>query len=164
MAEGAYAPAASLFAELGEDAAVRGGPRAPQFTLQAGRAWILAGETAQGYDRLKQGLTLMAETGQIARLPAVASRVLEEMQGRGLSSEAQALRAHLDKLVPGVDIPAHPPRPAWLATTNARRLPPKCPYCGGNVNPESVDWLNESSAACEYCGSTLQAEGTGRAS
>jgi hypothetical protein len=157
MAEGQFAQAAVIFGELADEAAARGIPRAPQLSLQSGRAWVLAGDPAQGQERLRQGLRLMARMGQVGRLPAVARRVLDELHSRGLTAEAEALQADLQASLPGIDLRgpmagpgAEPPR---------RRLPPKCPYCGGNVYPDSVDWMDELSAACEYCGSVLETEG-----
>ncbi|MEW6569290.1 MAG: hypothetical protein AB1449_14230 [Chloroflexota bacterium] len=153
LAQGAYPQAAALFTELAEEASARGLPRAPQLFLQAGRAHILAGETASGIACLRQGLTRMAKLGQVGRLPRVAHRVLDELRARGLSTEADSLQAELPALVPGLRVEA-----PLAASGSARRLPAKCPYCGGTVHPESVEWLDEMSATCDYCGSVVQAE------
>jgi len=154
LAEGDYPQAAALFGELADSAAVHGLPRAPQLALQAGRAWVLAGDLPHGLPRLRQGLTLLVQMGQRARLPAVAGRVLAELRARGHAAEADALENELRTLAPGLALPAAP-----AATGPARRrLPAKCPYCGGSVHPDAVEWLDETSAACEYCGSTIQVE------
>ncbi len=37
------------------------------------------------------------------------------------------------------------------------RLPLKCPSCGAEVSPESVDWVGPLEAKCSYCGGTMRA-------
>ena len=58
--KGEYGRAGELFEQIAEKAAARGGPRAPIFYLQAGRARVLAGQTALGMPSLKRGLELLA--------------------------------------------------------------------------------------------------------
>lgn len=157
MAEGQYAQAALLFGELGDEAAARSIPRAPQLNLQSGRAWVLAGDPAKGQPRLRQGLRLMAQMGQVGRLPVVARRLLDELRARGLTAEAETLEADLRASLPGLDL--HGPTAVPAAEPSRRCLPPKCPYCGGSVHPDSVDWIDEACAACGYCGSVLETEG-----
>lgn len=156
LAQGNCSQAAAIFAELADQAAARSIPRAPQLNLQAGRAWILAGDQAQGMARLRRGLMLMAEMGQVGRLPTVSSRVFQDLRGRGLSAEADSLKAELRSAAPGLDFDTLPPS---IRVPIARpRLPAKCPYCGGTVLPDCVEWLDEMSATCDYCGSVVQAE------
>ncbi len=152
MAEGDYAQAATLFGELADSAAVHGLPRAPQLALQAGRAWLLAGDMQRSLPRLRQGLTLLVETGQPGRLPAAAGRVLGELRARGHPAEAESLEAELRALVPGLALATMPAAPG----PTRRRLPAKCPSCGGSVRPDAVQWLDDNTAECEYCGSTIQ--------
>ncbi len=44
--KGEYGRAAELFERIAETASARGGPRAPLYYLQAGRARVFAGQTA----------------------------------------------------------------------------------------------------------------------
>ena len=156
LGEGKPAPAAAIFEQLADQAAARGIPRAPQLTLQAGRAWILAGEIERGMGRLGQGLRRMAQMGQQGRPPRVAGRVVSELRARGLAGQADDLQAQVNGLSPGLALPIEAPAEP---VSSKRRLPPKCPYCGGSVLPDSVEWADEMSALCDYCGSLLQAEG-----
>jgi len=156
LAEGQPALAAAMFEELANHAASREIPNAPQLSLQAGRAWLLAGEVDRGMDRLGRGLQMMVQMGQTGRLPRVARRVLSELRSRGLSEEADVLEGQVREQLPGLSWPQE------AATSGApvtRRLPPKCPYCGGTVVPDSIEWVDQGSALCDYCGSVLQGEG-----
>lgn len=59
--KGEFGRAAELFERIAAGADARGGPRAPLLHLQAGRARVLAGQTALGIPSFKRGLTLLAE-------------------------------------------------------------------------------------------------------
>lgn len=158
LAQAQYAQAAGLFAELADEATARGLPRAPQLHLQSGRAWILATEIARGQDRLRRGLLLMGQTGQIGRLQEASRRLLNELRARNLEAEAAALEGELSAAFPGLDFAATaagspiPPQPI------RGRLPTKCPSCGGTVHPDTVEWIDETSTACGYCGSIIQSQ------
>src|SRR5574342_168841 len=73
--KGEYGRASELFERIAETTAGRGGPRAPLFYLQAGRARILAGQTALGMPSLQRGLKLLAQRGQFPRLQQAGARV-----------------------------------------------------------------------------------------
>ncbi|NIS79433.1 MAG: hypothetical protein GTO14_04310 [Anaerolineales bacterium] len=154
MAQGNPADAATIFADLADAAVIRGIPRAPQLNLQAGRAWIEAGEVDKGLARVRDGLQRMATMGQFGRLPIVGRRVLDELLRRGLSQEATLVETDLQRLLATVGLS--------LADASGKspvpRLPTKCNYCGGSVIPDEVDWLDDQLAACSYCGSPLEAK------
>jgi len=37
-------------------------------------------------------------------------------------------------------------------------LPPRCPSCGALVNPKEVEWVDEITALCLFCGSPVRSE------
>lgn len=156
MGQGEFGRAAETFVELGEQAQAHGLPRAPQLFLQAGRAYLMEGKNEAAVSCMRQGLRLMARLGQVGRLPRVARHVLEDLRSRGLHQEAGQLQSELATLVPGIDLTLVSSAPP---VTAHRRLPAKCPFCGGTVHPQTVEWIDENSATCDYCGSVVQAEG-----
>ncbi len=87
----------------------------------------------------------------------------EQAQAHGLQAEAAALQSELFALAPGIDLsstaggqtPGRKPRLAAKCPTGTGT---ECPCCGGTIHPETIEWINESSATCDYCGSVLQAE------
>ncbi len=151
LAQGESKEAAAIFSELADAAAKRGIPRAAQLNLQAGRALIEAEEAISGLDRIRQGLTLMAETNQLARLPNVGRRILTELRDKGLDAEAAAIESEIQTLLSkhGLTLAA------TEGSVDKRSLPSKCPYCGGNVHPDEVEWIEQQQAMCAYCGSRL---------
>jgi hypothetical protein len=151
MAQGSYQEARMIFEELANGAAQRGIPRAPQLFLRAGESALKAGEQGPAVELFTRGLRLMAELGQTHRLPAVSRRVLDELQSAGLKEECEALEKEISQLLASVDMEI-----ATSSPQRKRRLPGKCPQCGGIVHPQEVEWIDESTASCDYCGSILE--------
>ena len=151
--KGEYGRAGELFERIAETAAARGGPRAPIFHLQAGRARVLAGQTILGMPSLKRGLELFAQRGQFRRLHQAGTRVISELSERGLTNEASEIETLLKATLPATpsfDEAKAPKRPV---------LPTHCPSCGAGMRPDEVEWLDEVTAECDYCGSPVRAEG-----
>jgi hypothetical protein len=154
MDQGKPGEAAVIFEALADKAIARGVPRAPQLCLQAGRAWIEAGEVERGIQRLREGIQLFGSLGQLQRLPLIGQRILTELRARGLTEQAAALEADIQALLAEKGITMT----AQTGLASKPRLPAKCSYCGGNVLPNEVEWIDERCAACDYCGSLLEAK------
>jgi hypothetical protein len=151
LEEGKPDEAAAIFCELADAATKRGIPRSAQLNLQAARALIAAGKVEPGLDRIRQGLSLMAKMRQFARLPNVCRRILDDLKEQGLVKEAGGIEAEIQALLSEHGLSLATP----ASIGDKRNLPAKCPYCGGNVHPEEVDWLDSKQAMCAYCGSRL---------
>jgi hypothetical protein len=97
---------------------------------------------------LKRGLALLAEREQFQRLQTAGGRVVSELKEHGLHEEASEIETWLGNVLPS----AAPVTPA------AKRpiLPTHCPSCGAGVRPDEVEWLNEVTAECAYCGSPIR--------
>jgi len=150
-AKGEYGRAGELFERIADGADARGGPRAPLFHLQAGRSRIYAGQTKLGMPSLKRGLELLAERKQFQRLQNAGQRVIAELNERGLKSEVTDIEILLKTLLPS------------KGTFEAQALPAKqpilpthCPSCGAAMKPDEVEWLDEITAQCGYCGSPVR--------
>ncbi len=148
MADGEYGEASALFAELGQRAEDRFPHRAPFLFIEAGRAAILGGDAKAGVAHLCRGLTIFSSQGRIHRMRVVGERAINELQSRGLKTEAAEIAALLGDNSPA-EIPAEAPakRPV---------LPTHCPSCGAGVRPDEVEWLDDVTAECAYCGSPVR--------
>jgi hypothetical protein len=151
--KGEYGRAAELFERIAEGADARGGPRAPLFLLQAGRARIFAGQTKLGMPSLKRGLELLAERQQFQRLQDAGQRVIAELNARGLSSEVTDIEILLKTHLPA-KFAFEPP----VASTKKPILPTHCASCAAAMKPDEVEWLDEVTAECGYCGSPVREE------
>ena len=149
--KGEYGRAGELFENLARAADARGGPRAPIFHLQAGRARILAGQTRLGIPSLKRGLQLLSQGGLDLKYRRAAQRVIGELESRGLKTEAAEIGVWLREIAPTrIEVDTEPP-PAKKPV-----LPTHCPSCGAAVRPDEVEWMDEVTAECAYCGSPIR--------
>jgi len=153
FSKGEYGHAGELFERIAEGADARGGPRAPLFHLQAGRSRIYAGQTKLGMPSLKRGLELLAERKKFQRLHNAGMRVIAELNERGLKSEVTDIEILLKTLLPSKSAFETQAAPAKKPI-----LPTHCPSCGAAVKPDEVEWLDEITAECGYCGSPVREE------
>jgi hypothetical protein len=151
--KGEYGRAGELFEQIAQTADARGGPRAPIFYLQAGRARLFAGQTKLGIPSLKRGLELFAQRGQLHKLHRFSQRLISELRSRGLTAEATEIEAWLKNMAPSMPAMGAQPAPAKRPT-----LPTHCPSCGAAVKPDEVEWLDDVTAECLYCGSPVRNE------
>lgn len=146
--KGEYGRAGELFERLAETAFARGGPRAPMFYLKAGQSRILAGQTMLGMPSLKRGLALLLEREQFPRLHDAGARVVSELNEHELSKEASEIETWLKTVLP--------PQTSFVQAAKRPLLPTQCPSCGAGVRPDEVEWLDEVTAECAYCGSPIR--------
>jgi hypothetical protein len=149
--KGEYGRAAELFEQIAQTVDARGGPRAPLFHLQAGRARIRAGQTSLGMPSLKRGLEILAQRKQFQRLQKAGLRVITDLNEYGLTDEATEIETWLKTILPSrplvetIEVPER--RPV---------LPTRCPSCGAALRPDEVEWLDDVTAECAYCGSPVR--------
>jgi len=151
--KGEYGRAAELFERIAQGADARGGPRAPLFHLQAGRSRLLAGQTSLGLPSLKRGLELLAQRRQYQRLQNAGQRLVAELQEQGLTKEATEIETWLSSALPSVRA-----REPQLESVRRPVLPTHCPQCGAALRPDEVEWLDDATAECAYCGSPVRDE------
>jgi len=86
-------------------------------------------------------------------LQRAGQRSLAELRRLGFDEEARQLHATLEAALPegfGLSMaPALHQRPL---------LPTYCPFCGAIVEPDEVEWTDEATAECDYCGSPIRAQ------
>ena len=126
----------------------------PLFYLQAGRARVFAGQTALGMPSLMQGLELLSEQRLFLRLHRARRRLINELRERGLEEEAAEIEAWMT-------IPE-----ASASETESQELrqnglfsPHIVPPVARRYDPDEVEWLDEVTAECDYCGSPIREYG-----
>jgi hypothetical protein len=154
LARGEFSQAALILEDLATKAADRGIDRAPNLALQAARAWLEAGESERGVGLIRMALQFMHRVGQLRKLHNVSGRILSDLRSRGLTQEAASIEAEIKEMLAGVDTSAFQP----MVAGKPAQLPAQCPQCGGNVRRDEVEWIDATSAACDYCGSVLVQE------
>ena len=145
VTQGAYSEGAAELELIAEEAAARGIPRGAVLMVEAGLAWILAGEVARGLPLAERGLGWMIEGEAGARLAMLRDRVAATLRQAGHPAEAERIE---QTFASGGSALSAPPA--------QRDLPALCPQCGGTVRPDEVEWIDATSAVCDYCGSVLK--------
>lgn len=151
MLTGDYAEAAETYKQLAQGAEDRFPQRAPFLFLEAGRAALLNGQSQVGLAHLRHGLNLLASQGRIPRMHVFGRRAMEELQALNLHAEAQEIASLLGQ---------NAPQEIRMEATPAKKpiLPTHCPSCGGSVRPDEIEWLDDATAECAYCGSPVREE------
>jgi hypothetical protein len=151
LTNGNYTEAASAFEQLARWSEARFPERTPFLYLEAGQASLLDGQIKTGIAHLRRGLTLLATQGRFPRMHLLGQRVLRELNARGLKEEATEIASLLAANLPQQISPEQ-------ASTKKPILPTHCPNCGGSIRPDEVEWLDDVTAECSYCGSPMHAE------
>ncbi|NOT05751.1 MAG: hypothetical protein HOP27_14230 [Anaerolineales bacterium] len=150
MAAGNYTQALQIFEQLAHRSEKNFPERTPFLFLQAGRAAILSGQTKIGVAHLRRGLTILASQGRFARMQAFGQRAVDELKARGLNVEAEEIASLLNGNTPKEKSTVQP------ASAKRPILPTHCPSCGAAVRPDDVEWLDDVTAECDYCGSPVR--------
>ncbi len=149
---GEYAEATQAFEQLARGAEERFSERAPFLYLEAGRAAILDKQNQTGVAHLRRGLTLLASQGRYPRMQRLGARIVEQLNERGLTEEANEIATLLTANTPREDLRGE------SATAKKPILPTHCPNCGGAMHVDEIEWLDEITAECAYCGSPVRGE------
>lgn len=152
MSEGNYAEAALAFHDLAKKAEDRFPERAPFLYIEAGHAAMLENDGKKAVAHFRSGLTLLASQQRYHRVRRVGERMLDELRSHGFKAEAEEIASVIQGNLPAsADIMTEPPRRNAI-------LPTHCPSCGAAVRPDEVDWLDEITVECDYCGSPVRSE------
>ena len=157
LAIGDYNGAAVAFEGLARGAEGRGGPRVPHLYLQAGRARLQIGQVAAGMGHIKRGLALFAARQQWPALHRTGQLTVAFLTERGLAKEALEISDYLKATLPPV--PSSDFGSQFAPSERAKPLlPTTCPGCGGPIRADEVEWVDEVTAECPYCGSAVRGE------
>jgi hypothetical protein len=161
MGKSKYNDAGNLFEQFANSLLASGEKRAPQFYMQAGRARLLSGDVNSGMSLLKVGLAALIGSGGLQQVLLIGQRIMEELSQRGLSSEAEQVQTILNQYTPQVSVQTAPEMKNEDEDDDipaVRVLPTNCPSCGGPLILKEIEWLDEITAECPYCGNGVRTE------
>lgn len=153
MANGNYAAAATAFEDLAQGTERRNGPRAPFFFLQAGRARMMLEQYDKSVAHFKHGLTLLIDSGRFTLLYRAGTRIVQELKDRGRDAEAREIAALVHGNTLAISESATQQLPSEKLT-----LPMHCPSCGGPLRSDEADWIDDITAECPFCGSSVRVQ------
>jgi hypothetical protein len=154
-ATGNYAAASLAYEDLAIGAENRDGPRAPWFLLQAGRMRLLGGQNQVAMVHFERGLNMLASRGQWQQFHTAGERIVQELTSRGHADLAEKINALLKTTSPA----GFPPVSQSGTQKSSKVLPTNCPTCGGPLRVNEVDWLDDITAECPYCGNSVRVDG-----
>jgi hypothetical protein len=155
LAEAGYpAEAATHFIRLAKEAELRGAPRrSAHLHLQASLCLIRVPDGPNALYHAQAALALIKRAAPPGRAQKLGRRLVAELEAGDLHAEAQTLQNSLSGLPASPEGPEEP-----LAASPPRdRLPVRCPHCGAPVRSDDVEWIDDHSAECAYCGGVVQA-------
>jgi hypothetical protein len=148
---GEYHLAAPIYERMAGLAAARGGLRAPRYYFQAGRAYVRVGQLNHGMDLMREGRRLALSTGNHQVIAAAVPRLRAELEELGFNPQAREIAAWSAGM-------AAPAVETAVIEKSSIQLPLKCPACGASVLSDEVEWVDDRTAECAFCGSPLRAE------
>ncbi len=167
MAAGQAGQAAPLFAQLAAQMESRRHPRRAA-NLHARAAHAFAdnqnGQLALGQAR--SALNLFLSNRMPLRAPMFFSNITRKLNNHGMQNAAQALQQeYAGRLQGGGPLRGGGGlrrRMAGLGATQPAEpahgaLPTSCPKCGAPVHGSEINWVDNNTAECDYCGALLRA-------
>jgi hypothetical protein len=142
LAEGRFAEAADIFAELSDEAKRRGMlVRAADLALQASRAHLLADDVEAALERAREALRLLVRGGRAGRVGRVLPRMTVALRQRGYEAQADQLEQEAAQALEGVGLSLDEVRERVSRVAERRgTLQAQCGGCGARLVPDEVEW------------------------
>jgi hypothetical protein len=137
--KGQFESSAVMFAQLAQRMGRVGRPRqAANLHAKAALAWAFAGDEPRAENQANLAF------GQFTLL-GMRQRIIEFKK-----EYEHAL--HPDNIVEKSSLN----KPEMTGVHSQKRLPAVCDQCGAPVRSDQVEWIDETSAECDFCGAILQ--------
>jgi hypothetical protein len=150
LASGQPEQAAILFTRLANQMEALGRPRqSANLHAQAAHAWLDAGNETHALGQARMALELFARQGMGRRAYEFKTGFASHLRERKAQDAAQRFEQE-------TGFPLTPP-PAAEPQPRRGKLPSTCPQCGAPVRGDLAEWIDDNSAVCDFCGSTIAA-------
>lgn len=149
QASGHPEQAALLFMEQARQMRQIGHPRqAANLHAQAAHAWVNAGVEQRALNQATMAMQMFIRLGMGQRIVDFRTNFSKHLRDRGMQSSADSFEKQYGK----IQVQAAP------GQVNAKhgRLPEACPHCGAPLRSDLVEWVDDSSAECGFCGGTVK--------
>jgi hypothetical protein len=157
---GQHAEAGEVFARISTLAEQAGFPgRATHLAARAAHSFLEADDSENAMSYARRVMRLSISMGNVQQTIGLARRIVAELDAHGYTDLAEAFRKEVNQYLGKLglsltDISAGEPG----LSEQRGQLPSQCPACLGPVRSNEVTWIDQRSATCAYCGSTLQAQ------
>ncbi len=156
IAAGKPDEAAPILGQLAKEMEDSNHPRrAANLHAVAAHAYADSKNETQALAQARAALNLFIQYSMVERIPRFYTNITQKMTRRGMNSAAITLQNEFGSKVSS--IPAIPPSPAAPAPAPRRgRLPTNCSQCGAGIRSDEINWIDDHTAECNYCGSLIQ--------
>jgi len=151
-ANGKFVEAAGILTLLAQQMESSNHPRrAANFHAQAAHLYADGGDPVQSLVHARAALKLFIQYQMVNRTPRFYANITQKMRNRGMPVVAAQLEKEFGTVVGSLPAQAQiPGQPAH------GRLPSSCPQCGAPARSDEVEWIDNASAECMFCGGVIQ--------
>jgi hypothetical protein len=159
MDSGEPLEAAEIFARIAAQAAQEGALlRASHLSARAAQAYLQADRIDLAQEAFRQSVGLSLRGGDLAQATHLMRDAVSSLETQGHHQEAEALRTEFSEQLARMGLQLADSGPATSHREASARLPSTCPACGGPVRPDEVEWVDDVSVVCSYCGTVIKAQ------
>jgi len=151
LVEGQPMETGSLFTQVAEAVKISRHPRrAANLYARAAHAFVDAAKEQAALDNARAALALLTQTRMAGRTAAFFTNITHKMNAQGMKAAVDALQREY-----GGEVVASPP--VSLPKSHGL-LPTNCPKCGAPIHVDELNWVDENTIECEYCGAFVRSE------
>jgi hypothetical protein len=155
LSSGHAGDAAPLFATLAQEMENSRHPRrAANLHAQAAHAYADSQNEQFALAQARGALTLFIQYQMVERTPRFYANITRKMSQNGMSSAAEALQKEFGGMVGPI-----PTRPIAAQAGRRGNLPPACTQCGAPLRSDEIDWVDDQTVECGYCGALIKTIG-----
>jgi hypothetical protein len=145
---GQFGKAAALLAELAGQMDIAARPKAAaELHARAAHCYVGAGIASAALAESEMALNGFNQAGLPERAAHFQRTITQRMQAHGMQAGAEALLARFG--TPPALVPAALPNQHLF-------LPTACPQCGAPLHRDEIEWIDERSGECAYCGAVIE--------
>ena len=149
-----FGKAAALLAELANQVETAGRPKAAaELHARAAYCYVEGGIASAALAETSFALASFQEAGLTERLGRFQGNMLRKMQSHAMQAGVDALHAQFGTGEGEINPESHA-----AAAGKQLILPAACPECGAPVHSAEIEWIDERSAECAYCGAIFGAQ------
>ena len=140
--------AATIFADLAQEMETSQHPRrAANLHAQAAHAYADSQNESATLIQARVALTLFIQYKMFYRVPQFYTNITQKMTRKGMTNAVNLLHHEFGKQIS--ELPALN-SPGGLKVHGS--LPTACPQCGAPMRRDEVEWVDDQTVECGYCG------------
>jgi hypothetical protein len=154
MSDGKPSDAGPLFANVADAMQKSNHPRrAANLYARAAHAFADGNNEPAALDYTRKALALFTQFKMVRRTPVFYTNITRKLTAKGMKVAADMIQREY-----GPQIAAQPVAPLQENRPHRGLLPTNCPKCGAAIHSDEMDWIDDNTVECEYCGTLIRIE------